>query len=342
MPHTRLASCAALVAVLLAGAGCSDDPVGPGGGASSDPDDATWATSTDPVETGGLVWASEDRVHLSDGTMIDVGEPMTTYVVAGDGVYFTPAGAEGGADHSNMTTGPLRFADRGGSVVDTGLTVYVESIGSSPDGRYLGLVDATSGPEDAFSGQPRATAIVVDLTTGERVVESADGMGDPEEDDLAHDYPEVYLGVHFPDSGSALVEGLGDFLFTLPDGEGEPTETGSRSPSDPVSPDQEWTIQDRGFDDRVVSEDGEQVEVRTGTPRRDLRWWLADSTVVGIAISGPGRGQELGPDNSSTLVTCEVSAGTCTQVDGTAGAELRFPVGAGDEGLDLGVTGDGS
>lgn len=296
--------------------------------------------STDPVGTDGLVWSSDDVVHLPDGTTVDVGD-TTTYVVAGDGVYYTPAAA-GDTDHGSTTTGPLRFADRDGTVTDTGITVYVESIGSSRDGRYLGFVDATSGPADSFSGQPRGTAVVVDLTTGERVVETADGMGDPEEDDLARDYPEVYLGVRFPDPGSAYVEGLGNFVFSLPDGEGEPTDAGIRSGSDPASPDQRWTIADRGFADRVVAEDGEQVPVRTGTPRRDLRWWLDASTVVGIAIAGPGTGQELGADNVSTLVTCIVPEGTCTPVDGTSGARIRFPVGAGDEGLDLGGPGGGS
>ncbi|KQV77583.1 hypothetical protein ASC64_01700 [Nocardioides sp. Root122] len=327
---------------MLLTAGCSDPSTGPTDGGTTAAGMAAW-TSTDPVDTSGLIWAADGVVHLSDGTTIDVGGPLTTYVVAGDGVWFTPAESEESAGrHSSTSTGPLHFAGRDGTVSDTGVTVYVESIGSSPDGRYLGFVDATSGPEDDFSGQPRGTAIVVDTTTGERVVETADGMGDPDEDDLEHDYPEVYLGVRFPDNGAAVVEGLGDFFFTLPDGEGEPLESGFRRPSDPVSPDGEWTIQDRGFDDRVVSANGAPVPIRTGTPRRDLRWWLDEATVVGIAIAGPGAGQDLGPDNTATLVTCEVPEGACARVDGTAGARVRFPVGAGDEGLDLGRPGGGS
>jgi hypothetical protein len=331
------ASSAAALTLLTAACGSSSS-----GADGPDPspaaDDPAWSTSTEPVEARGLVWAADGVVHLSDGSTVEVGEPMTTYVVAGDGVYYTPAEDDGSTEHSSTTTGDLRFADREGTVTDTGLTVYVDSIGSSPDGRYLGFVDATSGPEDRFSGQPRATAVVVDLTTGERVVETADGMGDPQEDDLAHDYPEVSLGVRFPDRRSAYVEGLGDFLFSLPDGTGAPDESGIRSPSDPVSPDQQWTIEDRGLDDAVVSGSGEAVQVRTASPRRDLRWWLDDSTVVGIAITGPGTAQELGSDNRATLITCRVPEGTCRQVEGTAGDRLQFPVGAGDEGLDLGAT----
>jgi hypothetical protein len=338
MPHPGPWTRAAIAAALLLTAGCSDTS-----GAEAEPktDPASWSTSTDPVDTTGLVWASASVVHLADGTTIDVGGPMTTYVVAGDGVYFTPAESdEAGTEHGNMTTGPLRFADRDGEVTDTGVTVYVESLGSSPDGRYLGLVDATSGAGDRFSDYPLATAVVVDLSTGERVVDTTDGMGDPEEDDLAHDYPEISLTVRFPDATSAFVEGLdGNRLYSLPAGEGDPTEQGIRSPSDPTSPDGAWSIQDRGFDDLITSRGGEPVRIRAGTPRRDLRWWLDDSTVVGIAISGPGTAQDLGPDNTSTLVTCDLPDGACTPVAGTAGKRVSFPVGAGDEAIDLGAQG---
>ena len=331
---------AAVAAALLLTAGCSDAA---GRNPAPEADATAWATSTDPVDPGGLVWASGSTVHLPDETTIDVGGPMMTYVVAGDGVYFTPAeSAAAASEHGPLTTGPLHFADGDGAVHDTATTVYVESLGASPDGRYLGFIDATSGPGDRFSDYPQATAVVVDLMTGERVVDTTDGMGDPQEDDLAHDYPEVYLRVHFPDAESVIVEGLDDIVYALPGGVGEPAESGPRSPTDPVSPDQAWSIQDRGFDDRILSASGEPVPVRTGTPRRDLRWWLDDATVVGIAISGPGSGQELGPANTSTLITCRVPDGSCTTVSGTAGARIVFPVGSGDQALDLGATGGGS
>lgn len=343
MPRPGPAVSAALTAAVLLVAGCSDpstgsDPSDPSTDPGTGAGDAVW-TSTDPVDTSGLIWMSDGVVHLSDGTTISVESPVSTYVVAGDGVFFTPADSEAEAtQHSSTTTGPLHFADRDGEVSDTGLTVYVESIGSSPDGRYVGLVDATSGPEDAFSGQPRGTAVVVDTTTGERVVETADGMGDPDEDDLAHDYPEVYLGVRFPDADTAIVEGLGDHLFTLPDGEGEPLDSGVPSPTDPTSPGGDWVVQDRGLDDRILTADGQPVRIRTGTPRQDFRWWLDASTIVGVAIDGPGVGPDLGPQDTPTLVTCRVPGGACTPVEGTAGRRIRFPVGAGDAGLDLAVS----
>ena len=344
MPTTGPSPRIALAAALLLVAGCS-------GTSGADPerepeptaDSPAWATSTDPIDPAGLVWASGSVVHLGDGTTVDVGGPLTTYVVAGDGVYFTPAQSdEAGAEHDNMTTGPLHFADRDGEVTDTGLTVYVESLGSSPDGRYLGMVDATSGPGDRFSDTPQATAVVLDLSSGERVVDTTDGMGDPDEDDLAHDYPEVYLGVRFPDSDSTFVEGLDDRLYALPEGEGESVDAidvGLREPLDTTSPDGMWAIGDRDFRDRLVPTTGTAVQPRTGTPRWDLRWWLDDTTVVGIAISGPGEGTDLGPENTAELITCRVPDGSCSSVDGTRGQRVRFPVAFGD--LDLDLSGDG-
>jgi hypothetical protein len=351
VPPTRSAArttfAATCAAALLIPAGCS---TGDDGSLDSGPDRgtdtpagetaATWSSSTDPVRAGGLVWAADGVVHLGDGTTIDVGGPMTTYVVAGDGVYFTPAGSgEDGTEHSNVTTAPLRFADSDGTVTETGLTVYVESLGSSEDRRYLGLVDATSGPEDSFSDTPLATAVVYDLASGERVVDTTDGMGDPDEDDLAHDYQEVYLGVRFPVADSALVEGLDDTRrYALPAGEGEvvdPVDAGIRDPSDPISPDGTWAIEDRGFGDRVVEADGEAVRLRIGAPRWDLRWWLDEATVVGVAVSGPGTGTKIVADDRVALMTCQVPDGACGTVEETTGMALRFPVGSGEESLDL-------
>ncbi|SEB77405.1 hypothetical protein SAMN04489844_1031 [Nocardioides exalbidus] len=317
MPRTRTTLAASAVLLLLATACAS------GGGDREAPapsDDPSWTTSTDPVATDGLVWAEGSVVHLPDGSTVDTGGAMTTYVVAGDGVYFTPADGDD-VDHANMTTGPLSFADRDGAIVETGLTVYVESLGSSPDGRYLGVVDATSGPEDDFSDYHQATAVVVDLTTGERVVDTTDGMGDPTEDDLAHDYPETNLSVRFPDAGTAYVEGLGGIAYALPGGEGtevDPIDSPVRSPLDPTSPDGRWRIDDRGAQPVLLSADGERLRPRTGTDSWEPGWWLDDTTVLGVAPTGPG--------GTRSVITCVVPDGACTSVEGTAGAVVRLPV----------------
>lgn len=330
MPTTTTrAALAATAALVLLAAGCA------GAGSAgergpSDGGDVAWTTSTDPVAAGGLVWAADDVVHLSDGSTVDVGQPMTTYVVAGDGVYFTPAVEGGGTEHGPMTTASLHFADRDGTTTDTGLTVYAESLGGSGDGRYLGLVDAASGEADSFSGMPQAIAVVVDLTTGERVVESTEVMGDPGKDDLAHDYPETYLRVRFPDADTAYVEGLGEMLHSLPDGSGrevEPFGSPVHDPDDDTNQSDSWMIDRRGDLDVLLSVDGERVRPRTGTERWHLGWWFDDRTVVGVAA--PTRG-------SPTLVTCRVPGGACTPVEGTTGRVLQFPVGsASSDGVDL-------
>lgn len=308
------ASAVALTALLVAGCSeASDDDSSPA------TDDSAWATSTDPVDGNGFVWAAGSLVHLPDGTTLDVGSPLTTYVVAGDGVYFTPAESEeSGTEHRSTTTGPLRFADRDGTIVDTGLTVYSESLGSSPDGRYLGLVDSTSGEDDNF-GTPLATAVVIDLSTGDRVVDTTDGIGDPDEDDLVHDYAEVYLRTRFLDDTSVFVEGLDDDrVYSLPEGEGEVVDPiDLRLPSQPgtTSPDGSWAIDDRGEAEGLVSADGRRVRPRTGSPQWDLGWWYDDTTVVGVARSGDTR----------TLILCRVPTGACEDVAGTTGQLVRLP-----------------
>jgi hypothetical protein len=162
---------AALVLLATACSSTDGDGTGKGGTGKDDgPDDAAWAQSTDPVPARGLVWAEGSVVHLSDGTTIDTGSAMTTYVVAGDGVYFTPAASEDDVEHGNMTTGPLHFADRDGEVSDTGLTVYVESIGSSPDGRDHDVRHGAGAPDlaGAVDGRPQLPGPGVGLPLRDR------------------------------------------------------------------------------------------------------------------------------------------------------------------------------
>ena len=104
-----------------------------------------------------------------------------------------------------------------------------------------------------------------------------------------------------------------------------------RDPSDPTTSDGAWTIEDRGLNDVVLSDSGDAVRLRTGAPRWDLRWWLDDATVVGVAVSGPGKGTEVGPGDSGALMTCAVPAGSCTTIEESSGVLVRFPVGAGDD-----------
>ena len=130
--HSRVATSALLLALIGLLVACSTDaPKGP---------DAphNWVTSTDPVSTQGLAWASGSTVRLGDGSTIDTGAEIVSFVVAGDGVYFV--GSDGSDDTADSPSwgdlGELRYADRDGRVVDTGLTVdAAASLRASPDGR---------------------------------------------------------------------------------------------------------------------------------------------------------------------------------------------------------------
>ncbi len=154
-------------------------------------------------------------------------------------------------------------------------------------------------------------------------------MGDPEEQDLAHDYPEIYLRVRFADATSAFVEGWGDdYVYSLPGGDAEVVDqidVPLPSHGDRTSPDGQWAIDDRGEVEILLSADGERVRPRTGTPRWDLGWWFDATTVVGVSLSGPGRGDSVGPQDTATLMTCRVPDGACQDVAGTTGQLLRFP-----------------
>lgn len=186
---------AALLATLLA--------------ACDDTDAAAWRTSRDPVSTDGLAWVAGSTAHLPDGTMIDLGERARAFAVAGDGVFFVPTDS---AD--------VLFVAPGAPVVDTGLAVAAFEIAASPDGRYLATLDTTSGDEDRF-GTPQATVLAFDLETGEQIVDSTLGMGDPETDDFAAGYSESEIGIRAITETHLYVQGDAASRFDLATGDGE-------------------------------------------------------------------------------------------------------------------------
>ena len=146
---TLRATALALAVVVLASCGSGSD-------VDLD-DDAAWRTSTAPVETAGLSWAVGATVHLSDGTTVDAGGPIREFVVAGDGVFFVPA-AEG--EDEALFEEPLWFVSPDGEPEDTGLEVTRDHFATSPDGRYLTVLDA-----DTDEGS--AVMRIFDLDTGE-------------------------------------------------------------------------------------------------------------------------------------------------------------------------------
>ncbi len=308
---------AACLALTLTGCG-DDDPVEP----SPDPR-AAWPTTSTPLDRTQLTWALGSVVHLGDRTF-DAGSDVATFVVAGDGVFFTrdqdepgPGSYSGDPDESDR---PLYFTDGTGrprQVARSAATLRV-----SPDGRFLAYLDLETGPKDGV-GTAQIQTVVVDLRTGKDVVRSTEGMGDPDEDDLGAVYPESPPRVLILDATTAYVKPFrGDVLaFDLATGEAttsdQPVSDFDLPPlDDRQNPSGQWRIVDTDrFHDTLVS--AEQTVTPTGVPGPlDLRYWLDDRTAVGIALEPPG----------SPLVTCVVPTGRCAEVRGSAG-EVVFPSG---------------
>ncbi len=66
------------------------------------------------------------------------------------------------------------------------------------------------------------------------------------------------------------------------------------------SPDGTWRIeQGEVLRDTIISAGGE-VTPESGTTRWTLSRWVDSDTVLGIAIDGPGQGQEIGSGDSLT------------------------------------------
>jgi hypothetical protein len=306
-------------------AGCGDKSRSTG---SDDP--GAWRRSTDPVTTTGLAWAAGSTVHLSDGTTIDTGGFVRAFVVAGDGVFFLPAESQEDAGAGGIAEDELRFAAPGSPVTGTGMVVSARYLGASDDGRYLAAIDATSGEKDRF-GTPQASVVAFDLQSGEQVVDSTLGLGDPDVDDFADAYSESEMSIVAVTDTELYADLMGDYVFDLGTGEGKESAGGPpRQGGDQLtSPDGEWRIEKpEDGPDRIVGPDGQEVPVTAPGPRWNLGWWADDQTAVGTHITGPNTGKRTEPGDSVALMTCEVPSGTCEVFEETAGQTVVFPVGS--------------
>ncbi|MBA3781730.1 MAG: hypothetical protein H0X12_07755 [Nocardioides sp.] len=319
----------AVGALVILLTGCGDGVAG-GGSEVSGP----WRTSSDPVETGGLVWAAASSVHLSDGTTIDTGGFVRTFVVAGDGVYYFRAATEEEVASVSDAHEELLYADGERSGSGTGIHLSVDSLRASPDGRYVAGLDTQSGEKDGY-GTPQAAVVVLDLATGE-VVRSTEGFGDPDRDDLAVDYENAELEVYTLTNDTLYVRGVrGDYAYDPGTGEGTRLAEGEEPPrpgdDELVSPDGAWRIRaSNAGRDQLVSSSGEKVIPKAGSSRWDLDWWADDDTVVGNTVSGPGRGEKLGPRDIMALMACVVPSGACEVYEETVGQVVVYPIGTKD------------
>jgi hypothetical protein len=141
------------------------------------------------------------------------------FVVAGDGVFFVPAEPVGDAGVADVEADELVFASPAQPPVGTGMVVsWTGYVGASPDGRHLAVVDMEVGEEDRY-GTTQATVMAFDLDTGEQVIESTHGMGDPETDDFADGYSESEIGISAMTDTQLYVQGVVDVVFDLETGE---------------------------------------------------------------------------------------------------------------------------
>lgn len=312
----------AALAMLATGCGDEGDVTGP-------EDSAAWRTSADPVSTSGLTWAAGSTVHLSDGTTIDTGGYVRMFAVAGDGVFFVQADSEEDAGVTTIADEELMFAAPGTPAAGTGLTVRADYLGASADGRYLAAIETSSGEEDRF-GTPQATVMAFDLETGEQVVDSTLGMGDPAEDDFADGYSESEMEIVAVTDTSLYVRAMGDFVFDLATGEGKEQTGEAPRAGDPLtSPDGTWRIEvpDHG-PVRIVGTDGGEVLPATEGPRWNLSWWADARTAVGTQITGPNTGISTQPGDSVALMSCQVPSGECEVFGETTGQTVVFPLGS--------------
>jgi hypothetical protein len=326
MSRTRLA---ALVGALVLTTACTpdDDPA-----AST----TSWPTTSTPVATDGLIWASGSTVHLPDGSTIDTGRLAGAYVVAGAGVWF----ASSEPDELDGNELPeLRVATADG-VEDLDAHPGIGSLTTSADGRWLAFIDRLEG------GAGAAEAVVVDLTTGEEVVRSSEGLLPSETEgadwtDLYEDAPVAMLGVV---DGTAYVQGLSSLVaYDLSTGEATSTDLdweairstdwyASLHRTAPLwNADQSWRIpvQPYGATPVLESADGERVTTTlpgatgplgspdvSGPPLEEWRLggWIDGRTALGTTPSRDGSGTDwLTP----VLLTCTVPSGECAVVEGT-------------------------
>lgn len=311
MTRRRYVAVAALL-VPLALVGCD------GGGSGDAPDPAVevaWPATDVPLAEGGLVWWADGELHRGDGATVPVGGPDREpgdLVVGGDRVWvrgWEPPADLPSTDRDDDLGHPddLHLVDASGDVED--LDVRVDSLAASPDGRYVALIDLTSGEEDRY-GTPQAATVVVDTRTGEEVVRSADGMGDRATDDLAALYPDVELEVR----------GFADGVFWIDTAEGTRTVDPTDGRVAAVGPGDE-------------PEDAPWQETVAPAPAgvEPARWLplqrLADGTVVAVVDGGADEG---------VLATCAPGADRCDPVPGSAGRVVRLPAGsASDTVVDL-------
>lgn len=293
-----------LLATTIALAGC---------GSSDEDRRATSDLPTDmgPLPTGAVTWAVRDTIHVGD-RRIAVGEPVRAMVVARGRIYY-----RAGRSATLWVTDGEKSRRTG---------YESDDLRASLDGRYLGFFDQSDG-------MPWST-VVVDLSSGEVVVDDDTGMGDSDDDlsDLYEDAEPRVLGFEGDDfyvqaaSGNDVLSwdaGTGartshgsDFFFRTPDPGGGRllpalVERGRLVvPDDPYmstqwghqSPDGAVTLQPIGNGTDVFAvESGIRLPVDLKGRTFVLGGWSDPATAYGAAFDGSPFGRRV------RLVSCRLT-----------------------------------
>ncbi|MEV7395659.1 hypothetical protein [Aeromicrobium sp. NPDC092404] len=304
-----------------------------------------WPGVDEPLGAeAGLSWANwrTGEVHLPDGSTVESGRPIASFVVAGRGAYVVDRASK---ELVEVTADGARET---GAVVD-------ETPTASPDGRYLAFLDTEAGPannEDVHV----LTSVVVDLETGEEVLRSTRGMGDPDKDDLTVLYDDVAHGVLAVSDATAWIHAAKGYVLAVDlatgeveresdadlGGEQHPWVTPQLSPptaGGDANPDRTWGIYHVNKMDPKISTDPavrfpyDELERAGGTrlvPRVDARnWylkqWVDNTTVAGFANTGLDDPERVKRTMPSSLLTCTVPSGECELVPDSDDAILPEP-----------------
>ena len=287
--------------VALAGCGSPDGDRGKSG----------LPTDEGPLPTGSVTWATGDTIHVGDRT-IGLGKTVHAMVGVRGRIYYL-------VGHSETL-----WVTDGEKSRRTGYETH--ELRGSRDGRYLGFFDQSQG-------EPWST-VVVDLSSGEVVVDDDAGMGDPDDDlvDLYEDAEPHILGFEGDEffvqtaSGNEVLSwdaGTGartnrgsEFFFHTPDPGGGRllpalVEHGRLVvPDDPYmstqwghqSPDGALTLQPIGNGVAVFAvESGEELSVDLKGRTFLLGGWTDPGTAYGIAFDGSPFGRPV------RLVSCRLT-----------------------------------
>lgn len=310
----------ATLASLLVLAGCGEEETS----------STAWPAAEATVEARGLVWAAGSTIHLGDGSTLDAGGPIRSFVVAQGGAYVVPDTASDAQPWPEL----VRVTPDGSEPL--GVHPEPDSLAVSPDGRHLAFLDRSGERDD--HDVPVAEAVVVDLETGAEVHRGADGMGDPAVDDLTDLYEDATPYVLGVDDEHAWIQTVGDIRSVeLATGEAEVVETDGGPVGEPWydaldtglvadSPDGSWTIDPREEEGgpRLVAADGTVVDTTITAadlgfspldPPDEIQWFL-DSWVDATTAAGSAVARRSG-EETRVLITCSVPDGRCTPVPGS-------------------------